>query len=162
MFWKNLRLSWKIGLIAGVLLGSVFAISVMSLHNLRVLDQEIQKTEDAADLNALVLAREMDHWRWIATLQRYVYDNRVKTLAVQEGPRQCGFGKWYYGPQRAEAEGFSPAIIEPLRLIEEAHSALHASASVIKNAKADGNIAEAQAAYENGACHAPAYTNPYA
>ena len=149
MFWKNLRLNWKIGVIVGVLLCIILAISVMSLHNLGTVDLERQKIESAANLNALVLARKTDHWIWLAALQRYVYDDSVKTLAVHEDPRQCGFGKWYYGSQRSEAEEFSPAIAEPLRLIEEAHSALHASASAIKDAKAAGNVEEARATFEN-------------
>ena len=149
MVWQNLRLNWKIGIIVGVLLGIILAISAISFYNLRTLDQEIKQVQNAADLNALILAREIDHWRWIAALQRYVYDDNVKILAVQEDPRQCGFGKWYYGRERGEAERFSSTIIEPLRLIEESHSALHASASAIKKAKAAGNIAEAAAIFEN-------------
>jgi len=149
MLWKNLRLTWKIGIIIGLLLGVIFAISAMSLYNVRILDQEIQKIKHAADLDALVLAHEMDNWKWIATLQRYVYDESATTLNVQEDPRRCGFGEWYYGPERTEAEAFSPAIIQPLRSIEEAHNALHASARAIKNARDAGKIAEAWAIFEN-------------
>jgi len=148
MFWKNLSLNWKITGIMGVLLGIIIVISSMSLYNLRTLDKEVKKIEDAAAINSLILARELDHWRWISALQRYSYDDNVKILDVQEDPHQCGFGKWYYGQQRADAEKFSAAIIEPLHLIEEYHSALHESATLIKRAKESGNTAEALRIFE--------------
>jgi len=149
MSWSNLRLNLKITVIIGLLLGIIISLSALSIFSLRTLHSEVGRLEFASDLNATVLARETDHWRWIAALQRYVFDDDVKTLEIQGDPHQCGFGKWYYGPQRAEAESFSPAVREPLRLIEEAHNALHASAAVIKKHKEAGNIQEAQAVFEN-------------
>jgi methyl-accepting chemotaxis protein len=148
MFWNNLRLNAKIAIIMGTLLCTVLAMSSMGILNLRSIQKEIREIELASDINAIVLAREIDHWRWIAALQRYTYDDNAKTLEVQENPHQCGFGKWYYGPQRTEAEAFSPAVAAPLREIEAAHNALHASAAVIKKHKAAGEIEQAKAAFE--------------
>ena len=148
MLWKNLNLNWKITVIMGVLLSIILAMSALSLYNLRIMNKETLQIEKAADLNALILARELDHWRWIAALQRYVYDDNIHILAVQEDPHQCGFGKWYYGDHRIEAEKFSDAIKAPLSDIEKSHIALHESATVIKKAKESGNIKEAQEIFE--------------
>jgi len=123
-------------------------MSGMFMFNLHNLGRETRAIAFAADLNAVLLARITDHWRWFASLQRYVFDDSITTLEVQEDMRQCGFGKWYYGPQRAAAEAFSPAIAEPLRLIEEEHSALHVSASEIKQHQMEGNAAESQIIFE--------------
>ena len=148
MFWSNLRLNRKIAVIMGVLLCTVLSMSTVSIVSLRDISQEIRQVEFTSEINAIVLAREIDHWRWIAALQRYAYDDSVKTLEIQEDPHQCGFGKWYYGPQRAEVEAVSPAVIAPLRAIEEAHNALHASAAAIKQHKTAGDIAKAKADFE--------------
>ena len=147
MLWRNLRFNRKLAVIMGVLLCIILLMSGVFIFYLRDIEHETRDITFAAGLNSTILASEVGHWRWVTALEHYVFDE-AKTLDIQEDPHRCAFGEWYYGPQRAMAENFYPAIAEPLRLIEEAHDALHASANMIRQHKTAGNIAEARAAFE--------------
>jgi methyl-accepting chemotaxis protein len=148
MSWNNLALNKKMSIIIGLLLLVILGLSGMFALRLQMLSGEVENVEFASELNAIVLLRELDHWRWIAALQRYVYDDSAASLTIQEDDHKCGFGQWYYGPQKTAAEKAFPAIREPLRAIEAAHAGLHASATTIKALKSAGNTADAKATFE--------------
>ncbi|MCL1915467.1 MAG: methyl-accepting chemotaxis protein [Desulfovibrionaceae bacterium] len=147
MFWSNLGLNKKMSVVIGLLMLILLCTSGVFAWRLKTLHKEVLKVEFAAELNAIVLLRELDHFRWITVLQRYAYDPSVTSLTLQEDDHKCGFGQWYYGTARTTAEKAFPEISAPLKLIEAPHAALHASASTIRNLKSAGNITEAQTVF---------------
>ncbi|MCL1980765.1 MAG: ATP-binding protein, partial [Proteobacteria bacterium] len=154
MHWKNLRLSRKMTVIMGALLCALLLMSGMFVSNLHKIERETQDIIFAAGLNTTMLNIEIGHWRWVAALENYVLHDPIETPdAMQEDPRQCALGKWYYGSQRAMAEHFAPSIAEPLRVLEKAHNALHASLHTIKQYKQAGDTAEAHAVFETISMH---------
>ena len=148
VFWRDLNLNKKIGVIIGILLFIIIGMTGLFYLRLEIISKDMTYADLSSDLNSVVLAREIDHWRWISSLQRYVYDESLTDLTIQEDGHKCGFGQWYYGPDRASAETAFPKISEPLRLIEQAHLDLHASATMIKNLKSAGNTSEAHSTFE--------------
>ena len=70
-------------------------------------------------------------------------------MTVQLDHTQCGFGKWYYGKGREDAEHMLPALKGPLAQIEKAHKELHESAGTIKTQISSGARKQAQAIYES-------------
>jgi methyl-accepting chemotaxis protein len=75
-----------------------------------------------------MVQREVDHLKWAGAVNALLTDASVTELAVQTDPRQCGFGKWYYGEGRQHAEHLVPELKPALAEIEEPHIQLHESA----------------------------------
>ncbi|RLA01657.1 MAG: chemotaxis protein [Gammaproteobacteria bacterium] len=84
------------------------------------------------NLRTDLVKREAEHLGWAAKLSDYIFDEHVHQLTIQLNPRQCTFGKWYYGDGRKNAELRFPEIKQPLADIEAAHLSLHESAQHIK------------------------------
>ncbi|MBF0624937.1 MAG: CZB domain-containing protein [Magnetococcales bacterium] len=82
-------------------------------------------------LRGEVLQREVDHLNWANQVSAFINDSHGE-LKVQLDHTQCGFGKWYYGQGREEAERQLPLLAPVLAAIEEPHRLLHASAVRIK------------------------------
>ena len=94
-------------------------------------------------LNGSFLEKEIAHLRWRFEIGKFQRDLTMVELKVEKNPHQCGFGKWYYGPERLETEKLVPGIAEPLRAIESSHTALHASADGIEKLLKAGDRAGA-------------------
>ena len=148
MSWKNWAINKKVTIVIALLLVNILILSGVSLQTVYSLNHEIMQIEHASQLASHVLAREIDHWRWLTSLQEFVYNDNVTQLTIQENPRECAFGKWYYGQSRTEAERNFKIIAEPLRAIEANHNALHASATDIKSAQLAGRRAEAEEIFQ--------------
>ena len=67
-------------------------------------DAEIlsQPSKDGA-----LLAAEVAHLQWAMNVQNFVLQQGKIPLSVPTDGRQCDFGKWFYGPQRQELEGYT-------------------------------------------------------
>jgi methyl-accepting chemotaxis protein len=74
-------------------------------------------------------------------------DPQARKLEVEMDHRLCAFGKWLYGPERAELEKRLPSLSPLLKLIEQPHQDLHASAQAIGQALAAGDQAVAAKDY---------------
>ena len=146
--WSNLGLSKKISLCIVALLAMISFMAAVYIVSLRVVTKESARVQSAEDYVTIFLKREIDHIKWISSLQRYVYDSGQKDLAIQEDPRKCAFGQWYYGSGRTEAENAFPSLRGPLAKIESAHAALHGSAGQIRDLKKEGKQEQAEAAFE--------------
>lgn len=94
-----------------------------------------------------LLQREVDHLNWAKKVPAYVYDDKITELGVELDHTRCGFGKWYYGEGRKEAEFLLPLLREPLADIAEPHQKLHESAAKIKEVfhKKDNQLGRQQA-----------------
>jgi methyl-accepting chemotaxis protein len=92
---------------------------------------------EVASGNALrgeLLQREVDHLNWAKKVSAYVYSDKGGTLEVELDHTKCGFGKWYYGEGRMQAETLLPLLRTPLTDIADPHQQLHESAVKIKEA----------------------------
>jgi methyl-accepting chemotaxis protein len=98
-------------------------------------------------LSAHLLQREIDHLRWAQELGRHVHDP-ARELTIKLDPRECALGKWYYGPERLEAEARLPALRQPLAELEEPHRNLHLSAARIRDLRRQDAEADVSATYE--------------
>jgi methyl-accepting chemotaxis protein len=95
-----------------------------------------------------LLQREVDHLNWAQAVGKYVHAEPAGELSAQLDPTQCGFGKWYYGSGRKDAEALLADLKDPLAAIEEPHRKLHESAAQIKTMRTEGRHAEASAFYD--------------
>ncbi len=89
---------------------------------------DAQELSQGNKLTGILLQREVDHLNWAGAVNKLLTDESVTKLKVQTDPTRCGFGKWYYGEGRKNAEEFLPLLREPLKAIEIPHRLLHESA----------------------------------
>ncbi|MCC7491604.1 MAG: chemotaxis protein CheW [Fimbriimonadaceae bacterium] len=89
-------------------------------------------------LAELLTAREEDHVRWLAALERAVQEGSEFTLA--RDPQRCAFGQWYdqFRPRQRE-------LSEQMRKFDEPHRRIHGFADRVLTMAAQGRRQTAQA-----------------
>ena len=135
----------KIGVGFGVVLGLLFLLALLNFFGVGRIVADAGKVIEGNKLNAELVQREVDHLNWAAKVSGFLLDDQAAELAVETDYHKCGFGKWYYGKERAQAEEFIPAIKPLLAQIEEPHKKLHESAMAIKGQERE----QAKAIYLN-------------
>jgi len=128
MAWKDLSLTWKFVVGFGSLILIILLTGAWSLYGVTGIVGNAEEVIDGNKLRGEIVQREVDHLNWAAQLSAYLNDESVTELTVQTDPHKCGFGKWYYGEGRQEAEKLVPQLAADLRAIEQPHKDLHASA----------------------------------
>lgn len=126
--WKNMRLGGKFAIGFGAVLGLLAIVGGWSVLGVGTVVTNAGEVIDGNKLRAEMVQREVDHLNWVAQVNKLLTDETVTELTVQTDPAKCGFGKWFYGDGRREAEALVPGIAPYLREIEEHHNELHASA----------------------------------
>ncbi len=149
MNWNDVRFSRKMMAGIGSILAILAIVAVWSIIGITSVVRGGMEVAGGNQLRSELLQREVDHLKWAQEVGRFVYDDKVKALSVQLDHTQCGFGKWYYGTGRKNAERMLPELREPLSQIEKVHSELHASAGKIKELISAGERRSAQLIYES-------------
>ena len=129
---KKLTLAMKFALSFGCLLLLLGVVALWSYSGIRGIVGNAGEVIDGNKLRGEISQREVDHLNWVAQVNALLTDRKVTELKVQTDPRQCGFGQWYYGEGRRQAETMIPALKPILAAIEEPHALLHQSADKIK------------------------------
>lgn len=83
-------------------------------------------------LDSELAQREVDHLMWVGKVRDFLANDQATILEVETDHHKCGFGKWYYGEGRKEAENLVPELAPILSRIEKPHQELHASAIAIQ------------------------------
>ncbi|HEY5672108.1 MAG TPA: bacteriohemerythrin [Malonomonas sp.] len=131
--FNNLKIGTKICLLAGLLLMLLVVSSGWGIWGLTKVVNDGLEVSSGNQLRGELLQREVDHLNWAQAVSSFISDSKIMTLDVQLDHTKCGFGKWYYGDGRQQAEQLLPALGSELRNIEAFHSKLHASAKQIKD-----------------------------
>ncbi len=143
----NLSIRVKLfGVISLLLLTFLFAISVTmrELANLKEGTEELSKPQNVA----VLLNAELAHIQWVNALSYYMMNQGSRPLEIPTDATKCGFGKWFYGPQRTELEAKLPALASVFEQIDPIHKKLHSSALGIQEALAAGDFAQAIDIYD--------------
>ena len=131
MSWKNLSLKSKFAVGFGLTLLLLVIVGGWSIQGIGTIVGNASQVIDGNKLRAEMVQREVDHLHWVNQVSALLNDDSVTTLNVQTDPHKCGFGQWYYGEGRKQAELLVPQIKETLAAIEEPHKHLHESAVAI-------------------------------
>lgn len=149
MSWKDIRFSGKIMIGIGAVLLMLSLVSIWAVKGISSIVRGGMEAAGGNKLRSELLQREVDHLKWAQDVGRFVYDDAVRALNVQLDHTRCGFGNWYYGKGRQDAEAMLPALKEALVSIERPHKELHESAISIRELSARGAGKEAQNVYES-------------
>jgi hypothetical protein len=102
---KSLKLSTKLIGFTLLLLTTTLIVAGSSIWFLKGILSSNYKYANAAEQNNFMVAKEVDHLKWVATVQD-LFVNNQKTLVVELDNTKCGLGKFLYGqtdykPKRA-------------------------------------------------------------
>ena len=128
MKWRNVRLAGKFGIGFGAVLLLLTFVGVWAIFGIGQIVGDAGEVIEGNKLRGEMVQREVDHLKWASAVNALLTDASVTELKVQTDPRQCGFGKWYYGEGRKHAEHLVPDLQPVLAELEEPHTLLHASA----------------------------------
>ncbi len=131
--FKKMKLSAKIGSGFAALILMLLFVASWSYYGIGNIIGGAQDVVECNHLASEIAHREIDHLNWAKDVSALLTDASVTKLEVQTDPKQCAFGKWYYGEGRLAAEKFIPEIKTYLAEIEQPHNHLHESAIEIGN-----------------------------
>lgn len=115
-----------------VVLVLLLLVAAMATTGVGTIVENAQEVIRGNELRAELVQREVDHLVWAGQVNELLMDESVVSLHVELDHTQCGFGLWYYGPGRAEAEAMIPGLAPIMAAIEEPHRRLHESAGHIQ------------------------------
>ncbi len=134
MRWKDLGLKGKFAVSFGAVLAMLSAVASMwGVFGISGIVRNAGEVIDGNKLRGEFVQRIVDHLNWVSEVNVFITDPEVHELKVQLDPTLCGFGKWYYGEGRKQAEALVPDIIPLMKQVEEPHIKLHESAGRIKD-----------------------------
>lgn len=132
MNWNNMTVGKKITLAFGVTLTLLLCSTLFTTIGVGHIVYNAEESIHGAKLDAEMAQREIDHLNWTKKVNELLTDNSVTELNVQLDHTKCGFGKWFYGDGRKEAERLLPSLVPFMKEIEKPHKDLHKSAIAIK------------------------------
>ena len=132
MRWNDIRIESKMKIYASSLMALLLVIGIWAAIGLSHVVNDGMEVANGNALRGELLQREVDHLNWAKAVAAYLNDEEVQELNIELDHTRCGFGKWYYGQGRKEAELLLPALQQPLVEIEAPHKELHASARAIQ------------------------------
>jgi len=134
-----MKLRTKIALGFAIVLFLLVLVAFEGVGGIRNGLENGHRVENADNLRAELLQREIDHLKWNNELKSFVYDEHVHELHVGIDATKCAFGKWYYGGGRKDAERRYPRLKPLFSALESPHENLHASAREIREVYRMGN-----------------------
>lgn len=144
---KTLSVKLKLSLALAVTILFLAIVALFSLTGLGEVVTNAQEVLNGKDISFEMTQKETDHLRWAHNVRHNLaHKNHV---GVETDPRQCSFGKWYYGEGRKRAEDHLPAIRGDLAAIEKPHADLHTSAITIDNHIKSGDRDAAAKTFED-------------
>ncbi len=149
MTWKDLKLGTKILIGLGAVLTMMLLVTLWALFGISGIVKGGQEVAAGNKLRGELLQREVDHLNWAQKVGSYVHADTTGDLDVELDYHKCGFGKWYYGAGRKDAEALLDDLKSPLAAIEEPHKKLHESAIRLRDLRTAGKNAEAGVFYDN-------------
>ncbi len=128
---KNLGVSKRIYSGFTIVLFLMVIAAVRAWFGMSDVVSDAKEVIDGNTVRSEIIQKEVDHLKWATKVNDLLTNSEVNTLDVQTDPHKCGFGKWYYGEGRLEAERFVPELGDVLAILEEPHRRLHESAEHI-------------------------------
>ena len=122
------RLAWAFG----IMLMLLTVVGLGALYGIGEIVDDGQESIFGKELDGELAQREVDHLVWAGKVRELLFDkSTTAALGVETDHRQCGFGKWYYGEGRRQAEQLVPSLAPLLASLERPHRELHESAIAI-------------------------------
>ena len=110
MAWRDVRLRNKFIFGFGSIL-LLFALTVfVSVLGVEKIVDDASEVIDGNKVSAKLEQGLSDHLQWASEVSSFITDREVQELSVEVNPRECDFGKWFYGQGRQNAESIYPGL----------------------------------------------------
>ncbi len=139
----SMTIGRKLSVGIGVLMAMVFVMGGVFIWTTSQVRAAAAKQQELRDLNGLLTARMMDHYKWMDGLSSGVF-MQGKAFTGKLNPAECNLGKWM-----AEYKPHSEQIAVPFSALREPHGKLHGTAERILDEMKAGNRGKAQAIFVN-------------
>ncbi len=123
-----------------VILVLLTAVCTLTFTGVSGIVHNAKEVIDGNKLDGMLAQKEVDHLKWTEDVNTCLTDESVKSLEVQTDDHKCGFGEWFYGEGRKQAELLVPTLTPLFKQIEEPHHKLHETAIHIKKVFKQANI----------------------
>ncbi|EKD34917.1 MAG: hypothetical protein ACD_75C02129G0003 [uncultured bacterium] len=133
---KDLSITAKLFFAFGTVLLFLLLITTVCWLRFGSIISAIDHAGYSEQLNKEILAREIDHLKFMNQAGRFFSDATQKSMQVQTDDHQCALGKWLYGSERKTAEADIPALAGLLQKLEQPHAELHNSVKKINELSA--------------------------
>ena len=130
--FNSLTIGKRIGLGFGVVLMALLVVGTLSYTGVVNIVNNAQEVIYGNELSASLTEKEVDHLKWVYSVQSLIADDTVTSLDVQTDDHMCELGKWLYSDARSVAESQVEGLAEILTAIEEPHHHLHEAAMEIR------------------------------
>jgi methyl-accepting chemotaxis protein len=124
----SLTLTKKIAYGFGLGVSGVLVLGFMAYWGAGKILYKANEVNQSKEVDRIITQSEVDHLIWGRKVVNAVVDPETKKVEAQFNPRECNFGKWYYGEGRKSAEQIAPYLAGKLKSIEDPHARLHESA----------------------------------
>jgi len=131
MHWKNFKLSLKFAFGFGLVIVLLCVVGAWSAIGIGGIVGNAGEVISGNKMRGDLVQKIVDHLNWAGKVNALLTNKNIHTLDVQTDPHKCGFGKWYYGEGRKEAERLVPDLKPLLDQVEDPHTRLHHSAVAI-------------------------------
>ena len=121
----------KIGAGFGLVLLLLAGVAAWSLLGIGGIVDDAHEVIAGNELRSMMVQRQLDHLRWAEQVNAFIDDPEVTALTATTDPHRCKLGTWFYGEERARAEGLAPGLADVLARVEEPHRRMHESAAEI-------------------------------
>jgi len=140
--FKKMTVGKQIGLGFGMILVMLVIIGITSFTGVSKIVSNAVSMITGEGVIGEMKGGEIDHLNWMAGLNAFMTDPKIKELGIQIDHEKCGFGKKLYGQERKDAEKAFPDIAPIFKAIEEPHRLLHNSAIEIAKHMNKLNVGE--------------------
>ncbi|MBI5558591.1 MAG: CZB domain-containing protein [Deltaproteobacteria bacterium] len=130
-FLRERNVGSKIAIGFGGALIMLAVITIITYLGFQRVDKLSHEVSNDNDHNAFVLAKEIDHLKWMAELKSLFLRKDLESVQVETDDHQCGFGKLLYGEAGKEMAAEDKALAVFLEEVKEPHKRLHESAMAI-------------------------------
>jgi methyl-accepting chemotaxis protein len=126
MWWKNQRISVKLGIGFGSLLVMVMLIGIWTVIGVQGILGDAAQVITGNRLDAQLAQIELDHLNQIKKVNLMLTNQSASHQEIaDEG--QCALGQWLNGQARREAESIVPTFEPEIEALERTHDELHRS-----------------------------------
>lgn len=132
MKWNDAKLGLKLALGFGLVLGLMGLVALVATLSSDGTRDHVIALEEINEHLTTLKNREVDHHQWALEVSLGILKSNPLDVQVEMDPRNCSFGRWYYGEDRRELEAHMPSLVEPLSRIEPVHNAFHESFGKIR------------------------------
>jgi len=132
-FFKNMKISYKLWGLTGILLLSLLILGGSSYFLITQIIHDSHEFSVGAMYNEKIMEVELGHLEWANEIEELFVQNKAK-LDVQFDHKKCPFGKFLVSDDTVSLSKMSPETAKILKDIVPIHKKLHDSAAKINDA----------------------------